>query len=441
MNLLQFVTDRISIDGWIVIAGSLCAIAAALPGCFLVLRRLSLLGDAISHAVLPGLAVAFFVSGTRDSIAMFVGAVVVGLLTALLTESIRQYGNVDEGASMGVVFTSLFALGLLLIVQAADHVDLDPGCVLYGAIEQTPLDRWTIAGAEIPRVVVVLGGVSLVNLVIVVGLFKELKISAFDPSLATTSGINAGIMHYLLMAMVAVTAVASFESVGNILVVAMFVVPPATALLITDRLEVMLIVAAVVGVLSAGCGHWAAVAIPHLFGMNSTNTAGMMAVAAGCFFALAALFAPRHGVVVRWIRRMMLAHQILSDDILGLLYRAAEQDGGTLGNDELADRLLTSRLAIRATLTLQWAAGNITRSAGVSRLTPQGLARAQALVRSHRLWEHYLNERAGLASDRLHPSAERLEHYTDPALRRQLDEETSAATLDPHGREIPPEQE
>ena len=160
-------------DGWVVLAGMLCAVAASLPGNFLLLRRMSLLGDAISHAILPGLAVAFFVSESRSSWPMFLGAVVVGILTAFFTEWIRNFGDVDEGASMGVVFTTLFAIGLVLIVQAADHVDLDPGCVLYGAIELTPLDLVTIGGYQIPRTVIVVGAVMLLNLIVIVAFFKE----------------------------------------------------------------------------------------------------------------------------------------------------------------------------------------------------------------------------------------------------------------------------
>ena len=119
-----------SLDGWIIVVGGLCAVASALLGNFLVLRKMSMLGDAVTHAVLPGIAVAFFVSHSRSSLPMFIGAVFVGILTALFTEWIRKFGKVDEGASMGVVFTSMFALGLVMLVQAADQVDLDPNCVL-----------------------------------------------------------------------------------------------------------------------------------------------------------------------------------------------------------------------------------------------------------------------------------------------------------------------
>ncbi len=294
------------LDTWIVVIGALCAVACALPGCFLVLRGMSMMGDAISHAVLPGLAIAFFVTESRASLTMFIGAAVVGVLTAVFTQWISGFGKVDRGASMGIVFTTLFALGLLLIVQAADDVDLDPGCVLYGAIELTPLDTlFTLAvgdwSLDLPRAAMVLGAVLAINLAVIVLLFKELRISSFDPELAATLGINTTVMHYLLMAMVAVTTVASFEAVGSIIVIAMLIVPAATAYLLTDRLAVMIAVSAVVAAASAVLGHVGALTVPRWFGFESTTTSGMMAAAVGLLFVLAWLFAPRHGVIARRI--------------------------------------------------------------------------------------------------------------------------------------------
>jgi manganese/zinc/iron transport system permease protein len=295
------------LDTWIVVIGALCAMACALPGCFLVLRKMSMMGDAISHAVLPGLAIAFLITGSRASLGMFIGAAIVGVLTAVFTQWVSSFGKVDRGASMGIVFTTLFALGLLLIVQAADHVDLDPGCVLYGAIELTPLETaMTIGGLAIPRAAVVLATVLLINTAIIIALFKELRISAFDPALATTMGINATLMHYLLMAMVAVTTVASFEAVGSIIVIAMLIVPAATAYLLTDRLSVMLIISAITAILSSALGHLGALTVPRLFGFESTTTSGMMAGAAGLLFGIAWLLAPRYGLLSRWLHRKNL---------------------------------------------------------------------------------------------------------------------------------------
>ncbi|MCA9162346.1 MAG: metal ABC transporter permease [Planctomycetales bacterium] len=435
-----------ALDGWIVAAGVLCAIASSLLGNFLVLRRMSMLGDAISHAVLPGLAAAFLISGSRNSIPMFLGAVVVGVLTAMFTEWIRGVGRVDEGASMGVVFTSLFALGLVMIVQAADHVDLDPSCVLYGAIELTPLDTVSLGPLDIPRVVLTLGVVMLVNATFIMVSYKELKISSFDPALATASGVHAGLMHYLLMILVAVTAVASFESVGNVLVVAMFVVPPAAAYMLTDRLPRMIVVSAVLAALSAILGHVGALAVPAWFGFQSTSTAGMMAVAAGVMLGLAILFSPRHGVLVKLIRQRKLAWRILADDVVALLYRFDEREEHSQATPaSLADALLIDRFTLG--LTIRWLrlSGSVLwrteASGGWCELTARGRERARELVRSHRLWEQYLISQAGVESERIHDKAERYEHFTDVAMRDLLDAETNAPRIDPHGSPIPREHE
>ncbi|WP_164101457.1 metal ABC transporter permease [Candidatus Laterigemmans baculatus] len=429
------------LDGWIMLAGILSAVSAALLGNFLVLRKMSMLGDAISHAVLPGLAAAFLISESRSSWPMFLGAVAVGLLTAVFTEWIRGFGKVDEGASMGVVFTSLFALGLVMIVQAADHVDLDPDCVLYGAIEVAalPYDSWSVGGWEVPRVIVVLGCVSLINLLFVCLFFKELKISSFDASLATTSGFPAWLLHYLLMMLVAVTAVASFESVGNILVVAMLVVPPAAAYMLTDRLVLMIGLSVVIGMVAAVTGHLAALTVPGWFGYRSTTTAGMMAVMTGLIFILAAMLGPRHGVLIKFVRRRLLSLRILTEDVIGFLYRIEER-GAELKSDRagIADALIAGPLALRSVLAwLRWR-GHIRSEKQGYELTATGVVLARALVRSHRLWEHYLISEAGVGAERLHAKAERLEHFTDRDLQERLSDETSSPETDPHGRPIPP---
>lgn len=302
------------IDTWIVIVGILSAVACALLGNFLVLRKMSMMGDAISHAVLPGLAIAFLITGARASLTMFIGAAVVGVLTAVFTQWVSRFGKVDEGASMGIVFTTLFAVGLLLIVQAADHVDLDASCVLYGAIELTPLDvvwRPTLLGAvlEVPRAAVVLASVCLVNLLFVVVFFKELRISSFDAELATTMGISANLMHYMLMTLVAVTTVAAFEAVGSIIVIAMLIVPAATAHLLTDRLDVMVLLSVCFAALSAVLGHITALLLPGWLGfdprvVDATSTSGMMAVMSGVCFLVILFCAPRYGILVKRFRRV-----------------------------------------------------------------------------------------------------------------------------------------
>jgi len=429
-----------SLDTWIVAAGVLGAVSCALLGNFLVLRRMSMMGDAISHAVLPGLAVAFLLTGSRGSLSMFLGAAVVGVLTAVFTQWIHSFGQVDESASMGVVFTGLFAVGLILIVRAADAVDLDPGCVLYGAIELIPLDTRPVLGFSVPRAVVGLGAVLLVNTMFTVLLYKELKITSFDPALATTLGISAPVMHYLLMTLVAVTTVASFESVGSILVIAMLIVPAAAAHLLTDRLSTMLFVSVIIATLSAVFGHVAAITVPTWLGFSDTNTAGMMAVVVGLVFAAAMLLAPRHGVLSKAIHRLSLSLRIAREDVLGLLFRLEESDltGATAAVPSLMRSALGRGLALSAlTLWTLRRGGRVTRDGGRYILTAAGRDAARRLVRSHRLWESYLSKHLGLAADHLHQPAERMEHFISDPMREAIANDLRDALVDPHGRPIP----
>ncbi|KAA5540535.1 iron ABC transporter [Roseiconus nitratireducens] len=432
------------LDGWIVVVGALAAVSATLLGNFLVLRKMSMLGDAITHAVLPGIAVAFLVSESRSSVAMFLGAVIVGVLTAVFTEWIRGVGGVDEGASMGVVFTSLFALGLVILVRGADAVDLDPDCVLYGAIELTPLEMVSLFGWEVPRAAAILGAVTLINAAFVGLFFKELKLTSFDPALATTMGFSAKWVHYGLMVLVSVTAVACFESVGSILVVAMFVVPAASAYMLTDRLGVMILISVVLAALSSAVGHLMALQVPSWFGYRSTTTAGMIAVAAGIFFLVAAAFGPRHGVVVKRVRRIVLSLRILCDDIVAFLFRAQETRAGSeqlrgVTAAQLTDALFASGVSLRLATWLLRRRGEIRLADGGLVLTEAGIERGQRLVRSHRLWEQYLVDQAGRGMEEIHQQAERFEHFTDRELREKLATQTDRPELDPHGSPIPEE--
>ena len=423
------------LDTWIVATAAMCGMACALLGNFLVLRKISLMGDAISHALLPGIVVAFLLTGSRASWPMFVGAACAGVLTAWLAEWLRGRGKVDEGASMGIVFTSLFALGIILLRRYADAVDLDPDCVLNGMLETSVFQDFT---QPVPRVFIVLSSMFVINLLTVVLLYKELKISSFDPQLATTLGINARVMHYLLMSLTALTTVAAFEAVGPILVIAMLIVPAATAYLLTDRLPVMIGLSLIVAVLAAGTGHLGATVLPRLIGLNdSTTTVGMMASATGVMFVIVMLASPKHGIIARAYRRRVMSHRIVSEDVLAIVYRATE-DNRPATPQLLMQHINRRGAAIARAVQQLLRAGLITTDQKIITLTERGRIEAQQLIRSHRLWEQYLSEHTNVAADHVHSTAERLEHVTDPELRRRLAAQTSQQT-DPHGRSIPQE--
>ncbi len=427
------------LDTWIVIVGMLGAMSCALLGNYLVLRRMSMMGDAISHAVLPGLAIAFLISGSRESLPMLIGAILIGVLTTLFIHGIDRLSGLDRGASMGVVFTTLFALGLILIRQAADHVDLDPGCVLYGAIELTPLDTYLWFGWEIPRAVFTNGAMLLINLLFIILFYKELKITSFDPALATTIGINANFMQYTLMTLVAATTIAAFESVGSILVIAMLIVPAATAHLLTDRLGLMLLISLIFAAISALLGHISAITVPKLFGFEDTSTAGMMALTAGVLFGGVFLFAPRYGLISRLIHQFLLGIKIVRDDILGFLYRyheLAPPDATPVQTSQIKE-------ALKEGFTVDLSLWDLKRKKLVKQvanrltLTQSGRNMGGSLIRSHRLWETYLCEKMEYCGADIHRYAHQLEHYTNEALQTELGQATGNPKFDPHQRRIP----
>jgi manganese/zinc/iron transport system permease protein len=238
------------------------------------------------------------------------------------------------------------------------------------------------------------------------------------------------------MVLVALTTVASFESVGSILVVAMLVVPAATAHLLTDRLGPMILVSLAVGLASAVLGHVSAVFVPRAFGLAATTTAGSMAVVAGVFFVAAMLLAPRHGLISKLIYRLSLALRVAREDLLGALWRAEEQSAPASASSMASFaaapwwiRLGAQRQLVRA--------GKISRNDTLLQLTDAGRAAAKELVRSHRLWESYLDEHLHLPTDHLHAPAERLEHVTSSAMQGELAKATADRITDPQGKHIP----
>lgn len=347
----------------ILAVGALVAGACALVGCFLVLRRMALLGDAISHAVLPGIVIAFLLTESRSPLPMILGAAALGVLTVFLVERLHRTRRLYEDASIGVVFPALFAIGVILVSRHTADVDLDLDCVLYGEIAYTPWDVLLVGGASWgPRALWICGTVFLADLLLVGVLYKELKLTSFDPALAASLGVSPVLVQYVLMAAVSVTVVGSFESVGAILVVALLVVPPAAAYLLTDRLSSMLLLSVALGFASVGLGY----AIARTW---DASIAGGMATAAGAFFLLALLASPRHGLWARALRRRAMTARLGGH----LLLLHLQELGGRASMDGLGERFRWSAGRVRRTAAGLARRGWITPApGGVVELTPAG---------------------------------------------------------------------
>ncbi|RIX53049.1 metal ABC transporter permease [Paenibacillus nanensis] len=287
-------------DFWILLTGSLVAACCGIVGVFLVLRKMAMIGDAISHSVMPGIVIAFLISGSRDSMLMMFAALVFGLITVLLI-GLFQRSGIQSDASIGVVFTALFAIGVILVSLFARQVHLDQDAILYGEIAFVHWNLWEIGGMSLGPKAVWLLGVTLLVISLIIGLFyKQFKICSFDPALAAAIGIPVAFFHYLLMGLVSMATVSSFESVGAILVVGMLIVPASTAYLLTEKLGTMIALSIAAGIVSTFIGYSASIWL-------DASIAGCIVCAAGLLFLAAFLFSPTQGLVVRKLRMRSLA--------------------------------------------------------------------------------------------------------------------------------------
>ena len=297
---------------------SVVAMACSLVGVFLVLRRMAMMSDAISHTVLLGIVVTFFLVQDLGSPLLILGAAATGVLTISLVEVLNKTRLVKEDAAIGLVFPALFSIAVILISRFAANVHLDSDAVLLGELAFAPFDRFELFGVDLgPKALIVMSVILIVNLLFIVLFYKELKLATFDAGLAATLGFAPGIIHYGLMTLVSVTAVGAFDAVGSILVVAMMIGPAAAAYLLTDHLPRMLGLSALIGVLSAVSGYW-------LARWLDASIAGSMATMVGVLFLVTFLFAPERGMIAlarrrdrqKWefAQRMLVIHLFNHED-------------------------------------------------------------------------------------------------------------------------------
>ncbi len=411
------------------LAGSmLLGVCCGLMGAFLVVRKLSLLGDALSHAVLPGVALGFLWNMSKEPIAIFVGATLAGLLGAGTVQLLRATTKHKEDAALGFVLASFFGIGICLFTMIQNL----PGGNKSG------LDKFMFGqAAALGRGdVILLGVVTALALCAVVVFYKEYAITSFDAGFARSLGMPVQIFHYSLMLLLAFAIVSSLQAVGVVLVSAMLVIPAAAAFLLTDRLGIMLILSAIFGMVSGGAGAF------FSFVGRNLPTGPFMVLAAGAVFAGALFFGPRHGIFSRLLRRRSRSARISRENTLKAIYHVLEDQ------DFAIEQVSTRELAERRRETLEEAQhqlGTLRRHQYITMssdgdsasLTPEGWHRACEIVRNHRLWELYLTNAAHLAPDHVHEDAEKIEHVLGEETVRMLEKRLNYANRDPHGRLIP----
>ncbi len=267
------------------------AVACAIPGVFLILRKMALISDAISHSILPGIVAGFFITQDLNSPLLILLAALTGVITVILVEAIQKTGLVKEDTAIGLVFPALFSIGVIMIAKNANDVHLDIDAVLLGELAFAPFDRLILSGLDMgPKSLWLMGTILILSLGLLFLFFKELKVSTFDAGLSSALGISPIVMHYGLMSVSSVTVVGAFDAVGAILVVALMIAPAATAYLLTSDLKRMLLLSIVFGVFSAIAGYWLA----HFL---DASISGSMTTVLGVVFLMVYLFAPRKGLL------------------------------------------------------------------------------------------------------------------------------------------------
>lgn len=353
----------------------LVAVTCSLPGVFLVLRKMSMMTDSITHTILLGIVLAFFVTHDLSSPFLVVGAALMGVATVWLTELLNKTRLVSEDSAIGIIFPLLFSFAIILINRYAGSVHLDTDSVLLGELAFAPFERLKIAGVDIgAKAIYSSAFLLLLNLVLIIVFFKELKLATFDPVLAAVVGFSPVLLHYGLMTLVSVTAVGVFKAVGSVLVIAFMIGSPSTAYLLTDDLKKMLAISAGVGAVSGLSGYWFACLL-------DVSIAGSIAVMVGVIFLIVFLFSPRRGLVRILLRKRRQRDEFAQKTLMLHLYHHQDspeeiQEAGlaTIGQHLKWPQQKTQNIIDRLMQK-----GFVTTANGIVKLTKSGVSQCRAI--------------------------------------------------------------
>ena len=406
----------------------LLGISCGLLGSFIVVRKMALFGDTLSHAVLPGVALGFMWNMSKDPLAIFIGATLAGLIGGALVTLIVQTTRLKEDTALGLVLASFFAVGICLLTRIQKISTGNKGGLddfLFGQ-----------AAAMGKNDITLMLGVTLLVIGVITFFYKELLVTSFDKFFAGSVGLPVAVIHYALMMLLAFSVVIALQAVGVVLVSAMLITPAAAAYLLTDRMHVMLLLASIFGVAAGATGAF----LSYLG--NNLPTGPLMVVGASLVFVLAFLFGPRHGVISRWWRQSSRSAQVQRENTLKALYHVLEArsfEGEGVSLRELAERRRETIEDVRgqAQQLKKHDLATLHEDGETVHLTPDGWQRACEIVRNHRLWELYLTNEARIAPDHVHDDAEIIEHVLGEETVRQLERTLNHAKEDPHGRQIP----
>lgn len=411
----------------VVIGSILLGIGSAAIGCFAFLRKRALVGDAVAHAALPGVAIAFMLAGTKNTFVLLLGAAIAGWISMAIMDFIVSRSRISEDSAIGLVLSVFFGLGILLMT----HIQAG------GSAEQSGLDKFLFgqAASMLREDVAVFGGVSLLLVLAITLLYKEFKLLSFDPDFARALGFPVRGLEILLTTLIVFAVVVGIQAVGVVLMAAMLITPAAAARYWTERLPIMILLSSLFGAISGITGAYVSYTAPRM------PTGPWIVTAITLIFFISLLFAPKRGGIARLYRHRSNRRRTLEENVLKAMHHLGEQDGDMFGSRSLGNIQSRRRMpdALLGRVLRRLARHGYVRQSDPEhwQLTPDGNRQGARVTRLHRLWEVYLTDYVQIAPDHVHDDAESIEHVLTPELEEELERLLNRPASDPHERAIP----
>ena len=411
---------------FVVIGTMLLGATAAMVGCFSFLRKRALVGDAIAHAILPGICLAFMLSGNKNPFYLIIGAFITGWLSLLMIDGITRTTKLKSDTSIGIVLSVFFGIGILLLTSIQHS----------GNAAQAGLDKFLFgkAASLTKDDIYVFGGTAVVLILVILVFFKEFKLISFNPDYAKVVGLPVRFLEFLLATITVLAVAVGIQAVGVVLMAALLITPASGARFWTNKLSVMILISTVFGAVSGFFGSYISYVAPAM------PTGPWIVMCLSILTVGSIWFAPKTGMLSKFRIQKENKRKILIENVLKLFYHIGEREG-KFSSERSFETLLATRdlrpkelqIGLNLLLKENW----VRRKGDTWVITKSGLREAKRVIKLHRLWEMYLNQRLKLQPDHVHNDAEAIEHIITPELERQLEKELDFPTEDPHKSPIP----
>jgi manganese/zinc/iron transport system permease protein len=427
VNMMQDFVSFLEINVVYVVLGSiLLSASSAIVGTFTFLRKKSLVGDAVAHAVLPGVCLAFLAIGTKNPLTLIIGAFLSGWLSMLCIDWIVKNSKLKEDTAVGLVLSVFFGVGILLLTSIQHS----------GNEEQAGLDSFLFgkAAALVGEDLAVFASTAIILILVVLLFFKEFKLIAFDQHFAQVIGLPVKRLEFVLTTLTVLAVVIGIQAVGVVLMAAMLITPPAAARYWTDRLSTMLVLSALMGASAGLFGAFISYSAPAM-------PTGPWIILVISFIALFSfLFAPKKGLIAKYLQQREYQNKFNDENILKLIYQLGEKDKlffEERSTDYIKKHRVFQTNTLKKSLHRLKDEGYLSQEGKGWAFTKEGYERGKRIVRLHRLWELYLTEYLRIAPDHVHDDAETMEHIITPEIEKQLEHRLQKPKYDPHQTEIP----